>query len=596
VPPYFSLMAYVPTNWQDGVTPVNAANLNKLEQGLAAAVGIPADVVVAPASALLIRNRLNAADTQPAFRLGADGKQEFGPGGSTAPDTILYRNAAASLRMNSDLYVEKALVVDFAGAGAKVYFGSALDTNLYRSAAGALTTDGHFFTGGQIKATGQIISMSTLAQQIALASDGKLYFGSAADTNLYRSAAGVLKTDGLLDVGQYLRLNSLAAGNYTLIARATGDTQYRFILDNTGKLNWGDGAAAADTYLYRNSAGSLMTNAFLYFHGAQVDNYIQQPGLALGAWFLVSSTSGDSGNRFILENTGRMSWGSGAAGGNDTFLYRSAAGVLKTDGQLVALGYVAAGAGGVAGSGAFIANAAGDTVNRLFIDNAGTIQWGPGNAALDTSLYRVSAGVLQFNGTQLFVNAASGIKFSDASVQTTAAVPGTSVLNRLAAPVLIASSNVENTVYTFSIPAGAMGTNKMVRLRLLGDMLNNSGGNVIRTYRYKIGGTTIVQYAVTNGTTTDRYAWETEVDFANVNGLANSNFLVVRTSAPRGALPVGVGGSNQGGGTNEALTGASSGLLAVNTAAAVTISVTVQMDVSNANAQFRLYYAVLELI
>ena len=73
-PPVINPQAYAPTVWQDGVTPVNAANLNKLEQGLAAAVGIPADVVVTPATALLIRNRLNAADTQPAFRLGADGR------------------------------------------------------------------------------------------------------------------------------------------------------------------------------------------------------------------------------------------------------------------------------------------------------------------------------------------------------------------------------------------------------------------------------------------------------------------------------------------------------------------------------------------
>jgi len=102
-------MAYTPTIWQDGVTPVNAANLNKLENGLAAAVGVPADVVVTPATAHLIRNRYSAGDTQPSFRLLADGKMEFGPGGSTAPDVSIHRSGAA-LQVEGSFYVNGSVI------------------------------------------------------------------------------------------------------------------------------------------------------------------------------------------------------------------------------------------------------------------------------------------------------------------------------------------------------------------------------------------------------------------------------------------------------------------------------------------------------
>jgi len=164
-------MAYTPTIWQDGVTPVNAANLNKLENGLAAAVGVPADVVVTPATAHLIRNRYSAGDTQPSFRLLADGKMEFGPGGSTAPDVSIHRSGAA-LQVEGSFYVNGPVIWTNAitdlerepNARAIEIYGAAdtaasrmeiwgdglikwgpgvtapMDTNLYRSAPGELTT------------------------------------------------------------------------------------------------------------------------------------------------------------------------------------------------------------------------------------------------------------------------------------------------------------------------------------------------------------------------------------------------------------------------------------------------------------------------
>jgi len=447
-PPVINPQAYAPTVWQDGVTPVNAANLNKLEQGLAAAVGIPADVVVSPATALLIRNRLNAADTQPAFRLGADGKQEFGPGGSTAPDTNLYRSAAGSLKTDggfSAVQIVKGGAGNawevgmgwggLPGAAAGIYFGPSADTNLYRSGAGVLKTDGHFAVGGYLDVDrngvgsqlrfgsamdtnlyrssagylttdGGIIakgvnngliyspvaagglalmaqvqgeaqprfyidyggyhrfgpggatapdtnlfrpSPAVLQTDGAMAVGGMLWsmddtfhpfkgigFGAAQDVKLYRSAAGVLKTDGMMDAATGFLARGTGAA-WALRVLNGAEAGYRFGVDATGKLLWDSGAGTYDTYLYRNSTSSLATNAFFYCNGLMSTSYIQMAGQAAGAWAHVVSVSGEAGNRLVMDNTGAMNFGSGAAGAGDTLLQRLSPGVLGINGVPIGL-------------------------------------------------------------------------------------------------------------------------------------------------------------------------------------------------------------------------------------------------------------------
>jgi hypothetical protein len=181
--------------WIDNTTPLNSANMTKLVQE---------DEVVAAATRI-IASKLLAADAQPAFRFFGDGKIEWGPGGATAPDVSLYRSAALTLLTNATLYGQRNLVANqgaasqvnighnnsgFAGG---VFFGTATpaDTNLYRDSAGVLKSD------GGLNIVAQIAANQGAANQILLWTDGKLYFGSATDTNLYRSAANVLKTDDL---------------------------------------------------------------------------------------------------------------------------------------------------------------------------------------------------------------------------------------------------------------------------------------------------------------------------------------------------------------------------------------------------------------
>jgi len=325
---------YVPTDWADGVTPVDEAHLDKIEAGIVGAV--PRDGS-ATAAATLYRSKLLAADAQPAFQQKGDGRMEWGPGGATAPDNALYRVAAGILQTNSTL--------------------------------GSVGTAGYFGFGTKVTGNPQFRWGAT--------NDGMLYWGDGGggqDTTLYRAAAGVLKTDGIFDVGQYLRLNSMAAGNFALIARATGDTQYRFILDNAGKHQWGDGATTQDTNLYRQGADILATDDSFRIYRSATTNY-----------GLVVAVTGEAGKRFAVEAGGRLLWGDGTAA-EDTTLYRSGANELGTGGGL-------------------------RVGTSLVVDQTnvgGRLYFGP---ALDTTLSRAFAACLQTESTFLIVNPSTGFWF-----------------------------------------------------------------------------------------------------------------------------------------------------------------------------------------
>lgn len=150
--------------------------------------------------------------------------------GSTG-DTNLYRSAADILRTDDTFMANTVLAVDAIQAqtgnanqvtlgrtasgvgGPGITFGSAADTNLYRSGASQLQTDGRFIAAG---ANSVIGSASGSANQVYLSTTASgvvgagITFGSAADTNIYRSAADTLKTDDKFVVGGALNVDGTA--------------------------------------------------------------------------------------------------------------------------------------------------------------------------------------------------------------------------------------------------------------------------------------------------------------------------------------------------------------------------------------------------
>lgn len=235
-------MTYTPTTWVDGTTPVNAANLNKIEAGVLAA--IPRDDATATGTRIFA-NKLLAADAQPAFRIMGDGSMYWGPGGSSAPDADLVRMSAATLKTNGHFVTNGNHTVGYAGDSFKLLFGSAGDVNLYRAAAKTLKTDGTIVSA----ATGGFVS--------------------------------AFVADNLSNPG------------YALIAKIAGDAQYRFTLGGDGAMNWGPGPTGTDTNLYRASAGVLKTDGiFNAVGGLQVNGVPVGGSVGIGTSLPGSPTDG----------------------------------------------------------------------------------------------------------------------------------------------------------------------------------------------------------------------------------------------------------------------------------------------------------------
>lgn len=100
---------------------------------------------------------------------------------------------------------------------------------------------------------------------------GGIVLGSSKDTNLYRSAAGRLRTDSRFDVagaqitlaGSTTALRQTAsnnANNDVLTSIVSGDSNYRLQMLTSGAITWGSGSSAGDTNLYRSAANTLKTD------------------------------------------------------------------------------------------------------------------------------------------------------------------------------------------------------------------------------------------------------------------------------------------------------------------------------------------------
>jgi len=118
------------------------------------------------------------SDTQPRAFLRNDGHLLFGPGGSTAPDVNLYRDAASVLRTDGVFHAAA-----FPG-------GAGIEA---------------IATGGTADGLA-VIQSGDVGYRAVIRGDGSINWSTGAaatDTNLYRSAAGALKTDGSFHAANY---------------------------------------------------------------------------------------------------------------------------------------------------------------------------------------------------------------------------------------------------------------------------------------------------------------------------------------------------------------------------------------------------------
>ena len=365
---------------------------------------LPGDVVIA-ANQFVIRNRLASGNTQPAFRLMGDGKIEWGPGGSVAPDTMLWRQAVELLHTNSFIVSDQGYGINAVDANSlsfatwygglandrfeiyadgKMYWGpgtAAPDVNFYRERANVLRTDNWFWTMQGLGTDGglyagsdsltesalQIYLNTDIQNRLSILQDGKMRWGAGGttppDVNLYRDSADWLVTDDSfwakagIYTANYIEAGTLLAARPTLAQVAlaiykTGDPADRFDILTEGILRWGDGVTAPTLKLYRYGA-----NAMAFESGLAIrhDWGIWTEGVtAFANAFAAYALGTDAQPTIKINGQGKIEWGPGGATLPDTNLYRGALNQLRTDDDLV-IGGNATVVGGTLAIGADVA-------------------------------------------------------------------------------------------------------------------------------------------------------------------------------------------------------------------------------------------------
>lgn len=144
-----------------------------------------------------------------------------------------------------------------------------------------------------------------------------------------------------------------------------------------------------------------------------------------------------------------------------------------------------------------------------------------------------------------------------------------------------------------TIAANVMGTNRICRALLIGDYLNNTGGNQDFTLKIKLGGIILYQDLVSAiSSSANRRPWEIRFDIANL-GLTNSQWMNGWHSLGTAVAPTtGIGRPSDAGYGDSNF--ASS--FAIDTTVARALAVTVAHSAANASLSARLKYAVVEVI
>jgi NAD kinase len=183
-------------------------------------------------------------------------------------DVNLYRSAANTLKTDDEFAIginggKDTLALTDTTVDVGITIGG--DTNLYRSAANTLKTDDAFSTAGVttigsdgwagwFQAYGVTTGCRITYGHSAEGGDnnlgirqGQIVFGAPYDTNLYRSAADVLKTDDEFIIGINGGKDTLALTNSTADVGLT---------------------IGGDTNLYRSAANELATDDIVRFNAA----------------------------------------------------------------------------------------------------------------------------------------------------------------------------------------------------------------------------------------------------------------------------------------------------------------------------------------
>jgi hypothetical protein len=179
---------------------------------------------------------------------------------------------------------------------------------------------------------------------------------------------------------------------------------------------------------------------------------------------------------------------------------------------------------------------------------------------------------------------------------TVGRVAGIYDLNTSTTETSLISGSAAGSQTGFLIPANTLTITGAIRLMLIGDYLNNTGGNQGCTLKVKFGGTVFYGDNVTGiGASATRYPIRIDVILANL-GATNSNAMVGTAPAWGGGTPA----AGSVGGVVGAITDSrlvmSAGAQAIDTTLAQYLDVTATHGASNANLSIRRMIAFAELL
>jgi len=366
-----------------------------------------------------------------------------------------------------------------------------VDTNLYRSGAGVLKTDGIFTSVGPLLAQG-----------------GASVTGTLSATSSSPTTTLVTKNTNVNGSGISVQVALSSSSVFTTII--PGDSHGRVTMDGTGRIDWGDGVFVVDANLYRSAVGTLKTDGTFNAGTALQVNGVNVLTTASGDASRVLK-AGDTMTGALAANGGiTLTAGNTIVWATDTNLYRLGANTLKTDSSLVvAGGLTAAGAsainnvltvtsGGAVGaqinggvlrvfdptvafrsdiqmssSGAsfnsvnasngnlmsivfsgsdYIWNASTTNIRALALSATGVMSFGTTG---DTNLYRSAVGTLKTDGT---FNAVAGLQVNGVNVLTTATGDNSRVLKVGDTMTGALAMTMSTSTYALAINNGVSGS------------------------------------------------------------------------------------------------------------------------------------------
>lgn len=201
----------------------------------------------------------------------------------------------------------------------------------------------------------------------------------------------------------------------------------------------------------------------------------------------------------------------------------------------------------------------------------------------------------RYGGTFYYETDTGTVWYSNGSTWTQ--VTGANSYDRDNTTVDVVSSATETIVYARTIAGGTLGTNRVARLSLNGDFLNNTGGFQQIIIRVKLGGTTLYDSNTSSSidASASRRAWRMVFEVGNLQA-SNSQFMSGNFSMSRagsattgiGSIGVALDALDSGYGMN--------GTSSIDTSVDRTLEVTVQNSANSANMSFRKRLGVLELL